>query len=56
MKDIYKLAQNDGKSGSGNTVTNYTVKPSIPAQPMVPNKTPMHSRTQPETTSVRLPK
>lgn len=48
MKSYDNLAQNDGKDSSGSTVTDYTKAIPKPAQPQVPNKTPMHSRTQPE--------
>lgn len=41
------LAQQDGKAGNGNAVTDYTKPTPTPPQPQVPNKTPMHSRTQP---------
>jgi len=46
MDSLTKLAQQDGKASSGSTVTNYTQAPPAYAQPQVPNKTPMHSRTQ----------
>lgn len=51
MDSLTKLAQNDGKASTGKTVTNYTVKLPIAPQVMVPNKTPMHSRTQPLNTT-----
>lgn len=53
MPSIYDMAQNDGMTHNGGAVTNYTVKPSIAPQPQVTNKTPMHSRTQPETYSLK---
>lgn len=53
MPSVYDLIQKDGSANSGGLVTNYTVKPPTPAQPQVPNKTPMHSRTQPETYTMK---
>lgn len=53
MDPITKLAQADGEGKMGKTITNYTVTPPAYAQPQVPNKTPLHSRTQPEYTSLK---
>lgn len=54
--NLNDLIQKDGVGKTGATVTNYTKKTNIPAQVLVPNKNPMHSRTQPANTSVKLPK
>lgn len=48
MDSYSALAQKDGKASGGKTVTNYTAPPPAYPQPQVPDKTPMHSRTQPE--------
>lgn len=49
MDSYTKLAQQDGDAKTGSPVTNYTNLPPSYSQPQVENKTPMHSRTQPET-------
>lgn len=53
MYSLTKLAQMDGRASNGATVTDYTKLPPAYSQPQVPSKTPMHSRTQPETASVK---
>lgn len=48
MTPLDKLAQAGGRASTGVTVMDYTKPIAKPSQSQVPNKPPMHSRTQPE--------
>lgn len=47
-QNTYNSKPKSANTSKGTTVTNYTSCPPIAPQTQVPNKTPIHSRTQPE--------